>query len=325
VLRETARAASTDAGWWTAVPIRLGEATPEAWITAGPADVNHPGAATLQAALEIAAAGLAGVLAQQRLEAERDLRRRADLLGELLATAGPLPPQLAERLIQAGWRTAGWHTGVHALPADATAAGNAATTTRIAELLAHAGVRAHVVQVADGWSAWASSEAEPDAAAWRTTVRAVRAVVTAAAPELVLHGGVGSPHAGAGGLAETLIEARQAAVLATAAGPRPAVEHAGELATRRLLLGWYGSEAFRAHAESLLAPIAGEPELLATLEAYLDLESSTASTASLLGVHRNTVAHRIRRTEQLLGVNLAQPDERLTLQLACRVLRARPR
>jgi PucR family transcriptional regulator, purine catabolism regulatory protein len=34
-----------------------------------------------------------------------------------------------------------------------------------------------------------------------------------------------------------------------------------------------------------------------------------------------TVLHRVRRAEQLLGVSLSQPDERLTLQLACRVLR----
>jgi DNA-binding PucR family transcriptional regulator len=154
-------------------------------------------------------------------------------------------------------------------------------------------------------------------------VRAVRNVVGALAPGLVAHAGVGSPRAGARGIAETLTEAQHAAVLASAAGSRPSVEHAGEIGTRRLLLGWYGSEAFHAHAESLLAPIAGHPALLRTLEAYLDLESSAVSAAAMLGVHRNTVAYRIRRAEELLGVNLARPDERLTVQLACRVVRAR--
>jgi DNA-binding PucR family transcriptional regulator len=38
---------------------------------------------------------------------------------------------------------------------------------------------------------------------------------------------------------------------------------------------------------------------------------------------RNTRAQRIRRAEQLLGVSLSLPDERLTLQLACRALRLR--
>ena len=83
----------------------------------------------------------------------------------------------------------------------------------------------------------------------------------------------------------------------------------------------YGSDAFRAYAESLLAPLVegANPELLPTLEAYLEHESSTASTAATLGVHRNTVAHRISRAGQLFVVSLALSDERLTLQLACRV------
>jgi DNA-binding PucR family transcriptional regulator len=91
-----------------------------------------------------------------------------------------------------------------------------------------------------------------------------------------------------------------------------------------MLLGSIGSPSFRAYAESLLAPLTdgAEPALLQTLEAYLDHESSAASTAAALGVHRNTISQRIRRAEQLLGVSLAQVDERLTLQLACRVLRS---
>jgi DNA-binding PucR family transcriptional regulator len=37
-------------------------------------------------------------------------------------------------------------------------------------------------------------------------------------------------------------------------------------------------------------------------------------------VHRNTGAARVARIQQLLGVDLATPDERLALHLACRTL-----
>jgi len=41
----------------------------------------------------------------------------------------------------------------------------------------------------------------------------------------------------------------------------------------------------------------------------------------MLGLHRNTVANRIRRIADLLGVSLDDAENRLSLQLACRMLR----
>jgi PucR-like helix-turn-helix protein/diguanylate cyclase with GGDEF domain len=306
-----------------AAPITLADSAPEAWVVAGPVEAGPARLAVAADVLDVASTGLAGAFARRRLAVERDARFRSSLLAELLALAGPPPPQVAERVVAAGWRTAGWHIGLHLVARGATEGEIAALTPRIeARLAAHA-LGGAVVQTPDGWSAWTTTDAEPEAPGYRATVRAVRALVQSLAPDLILHAGVGSPRAGARGLAETLGEARHASVLATAAGPRPAVEHAGDLGSRRLLLGWYGSEAFRAHAEALLAPLTtnGDDALLQTLEAYLDHESSASSTAAHLGLHRNTVAQRIRRVEDLLGVSLTRPDERLTVHLACRVLR----
>ena len=41
----------------------------------------------------------------------------------------------------------------------------------------------------------------------------------------------------------------------------------------------------------------------------------------MLGLHRNTVANRMRRIAGLLGVALDDAETRLSLQLACRMLR----
>ncbi len=310
-------------GLFVSAPIVL-VAAPEAWLIAGPARLGPGRAAAVGAALEVACAGLAGAFSRRRLALERDARFRANLLAELLALSGPPPPQLAERVVAAGWRTAGWHVALHLSAPGATEARIAAATARVERLLAEHSFDGPLAPASDGWSTWVTSDAEPAPAGYRAVVRAARALVGAAAPELVLHGGVGAPRAGVRGLGQTVAEARHASVLAGAAGDRPAVEHVGEQDGRRLLLGSIGSPSFRAYAESLLAPLGdgADPVLLPTLEAYLDHESSAASTAAALGVHRNTIAQRIRRAESLLGVSLGQVDERLTLHLACRVLRA---
>ncbi|MTA67788.1 MAG: hypothetical protein F2951_04835, partial [Actinobacteria bacterium] len=39
------------------------------------------------------------------------------------------------------------------------------------------------------------------------------------------------------------------------------------------------------------------------------------------GIHRNTVINRVDKLKSLLKVNLNEPDERLALQLACRVIK----
>src|SRR5690606_41530717 len=74
----------------------------------------------------------------------------------------------------------------------------------------------------------------------------------------------------------------------------------------------------------LLKPLESQPgDLIATLTAYLDAGGSVAETAAVLGVHRNTVTARLRRIEELLTADLANPDDRLALHLACRVTQGR--
>ena len=110
--------------------------------------------------------------------------------------------------------------------------------------------------------------------------------------------------------------------MAQAAGGRCGVQHIDALGVRRILLGWYASESFAAFASSLLAPVVdndADGQLLTTLETYLDSESSATLTSAALGVHRNTVINRVERLRMLLTVDLDDPEERLAVQLACRV------
>jgi DNA-binding PucR family transcriptional regulator len=59
---------------------------------------------------------------------------------------------------------------------------------------------------------------------------------------------------------------------------------------------------------------------LSTLSAYLDSLGDTAKAASLCGVHANTVRYRLQKVQELLGVDLANPDDRLVVWLQLRLL-----
>ena len=77
-------------------------------------------------------------------------------------------------------------------------------------------------------------------------------------------------------------------------------------------------------ARELLAPIlVGRAELqaerLATLRAVLG-SASLGEAATRLGVHRNTIAYRVARLEQLAEWDLGDPDLRFTLALAARLV-----
>jgi PucR family transcriptional regulator, purine catabolism regulatory protein len=102
----------------------------------------------------------------------------------------------------------------------------------------------------------------------------------------------------------------------------PAAEHIDELGVARLLAAWQGSEVLHAFAETALGPLRGveDGQLLHTLYAYLECGGQVAATSKMLGLHRNTVAARLHRLRERLGVDLDDPNQRLALQLACRSL-----
>jgi sugar diacid utilization regulator len=60
-------------------------------------------------------------------------------------------------------------------------------------------------------------------------------------------------------------------------------------------------------------------ELIGTLRTYLENRSSVSLAARVLGVHVHTVQYRLRRLEELTGLSLRTAEERLTLELALRI------
>jgi DNA-binding PucR family transcriptional regulator len=102
----------------------------------------------------------------------------------------------------------------------------------------------------------------------------------------------------------------------------PVVLEWPELGVHRLL--GVGTDA--ALREAVLAPgvarllEAGGPELLRTARAYLDEAGSAQRTAQVLGIHRQTLYHRLERIERLSGLGLDSGRDRLQLHLALTLL-----
>jgi hypothetical protein len=74
--------------------------------------------------------------------------------------------------------------------------------------------------------------------------------------------------------------------------------------------------AARAFARRELAGLLGRPELIETLRVWLGQHGSWDRAATVLGVHRNSVRHRISHAERLLGRDLGSADARASLWFA---------
>ena len=135
--------------------------------------------------------------------------------------------------------------------------------------------------------------------------------------EVDLVAGIGSPRADLAGLRGSWEEARQAARVLDALprlGPTAAWQ---DLGVYRLLR--CGPEAVLTEAvldtsvRRLLDQ--GSAEVLETARTFLHHAGNVQRTAAALNVHRQTVYHRLKRVEQLTGLDLTHGDDLLLLHL----------
>ena len=132
------------------------------------------------------------------------------------------------------------------------------------------------------------------------------------------------PFAEPGGRPAAEQAARATLEAAEALDEPPAVARASRLPAYQLLGNLHNLPDGPRQARELLAPIlVGRPtvqlERIATLRAVLET-TSLGEAAARLGVHRNTIAYRVARLEALGGWDLADPDLRLALGVASRVV-----
>ncbi|WEV78431.1 helix-turn-helix domain-containing protein [Janibacter cremeus] len=141
--------------------------------------------------------------------------------------------------------------------------------------------------------------------------------------------------AGVGGevpLRDAVVSDRRARAALRVVRPRSRAQPSGPAATRvhawdalgvtRLLGGRAADELVEAvRTPAVTALLDGPEELVETAWVYLEEAGSVAATASRLGLHRQSVYHRIHRIEALTGLDLSRGRDRLELHLALVVLR----
>jgi hypothetical protein len=75
----------------------------------------------------------------------------------------------------------------------------------------------------------------------------------------------------------------------------------------------------RSH-DALLAPLAAQPVLLATLKHYFATNRSVSRTAALVHRHRQSVIYRLQRASQLLEIDLNDAEAMFRLEASVRTL-----
>ncbi|GGS29611.1 PucR family transcriptional regulator [Actinokineospora fastidiosa] len=319
----------TDGTSAAVLPVNGLGVAPALWLVAERADAGPLWVDTAERALALAHGPTVAWLAREQLAAERDVRLRGTLLTEILEHRDAVSVTVKEQAAMAGLSLSGWHIGVHLRFAGKTPPSAFALSALIRDLEAAGVPVGPFLERSDGWSTWATTQAPPPSERIRDLERVLTKALTAfaenGAPDAIA-AGLGSPQRDIGGIATTLGEARQAALIAASDDEPLAVRVVQDLGASRLLLALYSSGPFREHANELVRPItdAGGATLLNTVKVYLDNACSATATSRALKIHRNTVATRIARVEQILGASLDHSHTRLALQLAIGTAKAWP-
>ncbi|MFD9946705.1 PucR family transcriptional regulator [Nonomuraea sp. NPDC059023] len=283
------------------------------------------------------AASLAGhTIEQARRTSEGPAASRAALLAELLLSAPEDAGPLLARARRAGFVVDGWHTVIHIEldNLDSLTGGEAARhelTVEARRLALQAALNDGADwQRADAGSALTlvrTDRSEPAATQPKALARTASAVLARLKEQfagLRLYCGVGGSYQGLEGLQTSATEARAGGAAARTARHQDRPLAFRDLGFRRVLLQWYAMNSSRVVVDRLLAPLdelgpRRKDEAIRTLQAFLDHPGSPRDAAAALGVHRNTVANRVKRLLDLLDMDGDNADHRLLLQLACRV------
>jgi sugar diacid utilization regulator len=102
-------------------------------------------------------------------------------------------------------------------------------------------------------------------------------------------------------------------------GPVVRFDTVDDLGAYRLLYHLWGSPVLQQYADEALGSLVSRDRrgtLRNTLMAYLDAGGSHVDTAERLGIHRNTLAYRLKQIATLTGYDPTDPAPRLMLHLA---------
>lgn len=274
----------------------------------------------LAVAAEVAMPAVAARILIDEVDEVNDASVSSGVLRDFVDLRGTPDPEVERRMLERGWRTTGYHLAFRIVGRSRV---DALQLLRFGTSeLGRISVDSHATTSGRGISGWLTFSEPLAASQVERYVASLRELHVAARRSFNVATGVGSLASGSAGLTTSLSEAADAAKIAANRSATGWFVRVDGLGLEQLLLAWTSNDVFVPAAQSLLAPLQlRNGELLLTLSAYLDHESAVAPTATALGLHRNTVATRVQRAQELLGVDMSDSEVRLALHLACRAVR----
>ena len=279
--------------------------------------------AALAVAAEVAMPAVAARILIDEVADVNDAAVASGLLRDFVEQRDGRDAELEQRMFDRGWRTTGFHVGFRII--GRTRVDTFQLLRFVTRELAALPGRFHAATSGRGITGWASFTSPPPPGVVEELVASLRDVHVSTRRAFNVATGVGALHSGSPGLIATIEGATDAARIAATRSSAGWFVRIDTLGLEQLLLSWTENDTFVPAAASLLGPLLdGAPELLETLTAYLDHESGIAATADAMGLHRNTVSTRVARSQELLGLDLSDPEVRLAVHLACRAVRRAP-
>jgi purine catabolism regulator len=273
-----------------------------------------------RAAVTGAAAAAAIEFARGRAVQEAEARVQAGVVEELLTATASLSPALRSRAERLGLDPGATYTVLVSAGASDLASVLEAYQREARHVLGdgHVGVDGGRLLLVTG---------RPDQSLADAAERLRQSLARRSGDDTVTTG-VGRRLEGLGGLRQSYREGTDALALGRQLfGPGRTVCYA-DLGLYRLLLGCRDQPEVEQFCEDTMGKLVtydarSDGELLRTLETYFACHGSPTEAAARLHVHRNTLLYRLQRIRTVAGLDLDDPEVRLSLQIALRLHRIR--
>jgi sugar diacid utilization regulator/GAF domain-containing protein len=280
-----------------------------------------------RALVDVAVTGVALEFAKLRAEVEAERRVRGDVLTDLVTGSFTSAASVAARAAPAGLDLSIAH--------DVFVIDVSPESDR-----GHMGGRRQVLELAQASVAsWSSSSAVGDVAGDVVVLascqdmarggsverdpaevaRDLHAILTEHVPAIQLSIGIGERCDDPTAYAASYRVAKDAVDIAGKLGRTGGVIDGRCLGLARVIASAANAEELQTFARRTLGGLLEHRDLLETLEAYVDAGFNQREAARRSFVHFNTIAYRLRRVEQILGVSLNDPSALLDVTLALRI------
>jgi sugar diacid utilization regulator len=311
-------------------PILVGDDVPAYLMTFG--DGHHDDGGDLSLLVTEHAATICGViLGRERVVAAAARQVRDDLVEGLLLGGGRSNGEVARWARHLGYDPTREHrmlaVSIEAAPSARPAGGPAGQRQRVAAAIDHfftTRMPGAITSIRDDEVVVVVPE--PDADAVRLSL-ACLARMRDLFPDTVITIGIGGSCRDPADIARSYGQARRTIDAVIRLGRQGQAVAFEDLGIHRLLLQVPDMTELRSFAAEILGKLDGQErqrgsELLATLACYFQENSSPQRTARSLHVHPNTVAYRIRRIQEITGLQLDTYRDRLMAQVALEIIDA---